>query len=87
VHPAVAAPLLGAVDAGLSRVGILAVRLVAFALDLGEEGLAAFLFSPFFEDRSRSQVEGDSRLGANKVWHHLGDLAARGSKASPKMRR
>jgi hypothetical protein len=36
---------------------------------------------------SHSRAEGDSRLGANKVRHHLGNLAARGSKASPKMRR
>ena len=33
---------------------------------------------------SRSRAEGDSRSGTNKVRHHLGNLAARGSKASPK---
>jgi hypothetical protein len=38
-------------------------------------------------DGSRSQGEGDSRSGANEVRHHLGDLAARGSKPSPKVLR
>ena len=36
---------------------------------------------------SRSWADGDSRSGETKVRHHLGNLAARGSKAFPKSRR
>ena len=36
--------------------------------------------SPSLSRRNRSRAEGDNRLGANRVRHHLGNLAARGSK-------
>jgi hypothetical protein len=57
---------------------------------VGAYGLGAGLISDPDEivaTRSRSRAEGDSRLDRNTLRHHLGNLTARGSKASPRMHR